>query len=119
MNYLFRDAARDWLALSKLGASGFADRANRLLALYPYEVSLRMYDPLDSHDTPRFITLCGGDIGKYRLAVALQMCFPGCPAVYYGDELGMEGEMTRVAAAPWTGRQLRGSLNCLAGSKSS
>ena len=92
MNYLFRDAARDWLALSKLGASGFADRANRLLALYPYEVCLRMYNPLDSHDTPRFLTLCGGDVGKYRLAVALQMCFPGCPAVYYGDELGMEGE---------------------------
>ena len=92
MNYLFRDAARDWLALSKLGASGFADRANRLLSLYPYEVSLRMYDPLDSHDTPRFLTFCGGDIEKYRLAVALQMCFPGCPAVYYGDELGMEGE---------------------------
>ena len=92
MNYLFRDAARDWLAISKLGASGFADRANRLLALYPYEVCLRMYNPLDSHDTPRFLTLCGGDVGKYRLAVALQMCFPGCPAVYYGDELGMEGE---------------------------
>ena len=92
MNYLFRDAARDWLALSKLEASGFADRANRLLALYPYEVCLRMYNPLDSHDTPRFLTLCGGDVGKYRLAVALQMCFPGCPAVYYGDELGMEGE---------------------------
>ena len=92
MNYLFRDAARDWLAISKLGASGFADRANRLLALYPYEVCLRMYNPLDSHDTPRFLTLCGGDMGKYRLAVALQMCFPGCPAVYYGDELGMEGE---------------------------
>ena len=51
-----------------------------------------MYDPLDSHDTPRFLTFCGGDIEKYRLAVALQMCFPGCPAVYYGDELGMEGE---------------------------
>ena len=51
-----------------------------------------MYNPLDSHDTPRFLTLCGGDGERHRLAVALQMTFPGCPAVYYGDELGMEGE---------------------------
>ena len=92
MNYLFRDAARDWLALGKISAVEFAHRANRLLSLYPYETALRMYNPLDSHDTPRFLTLCGGDGERHRLAVALQMTFPGCPAVYYGDEIGMEGE---------------------------
>lgn len=92
MNYVFRDAARDWLALGKIDAGGFCHRANQMLALYPYEVTLRMYNLLDSHDTPRFLTFCGGDEAKYRLAVALQMCFPGCPAIYYGDEIGMEGE---------------------------
>lgn len=92
MNYVFRDAARDWLALGKIDAKQFSSRANRMLALYPYEVSLRMYNLLDSHDTERFLTLCGGNETTYRLAVALQMCFPGCPAIYYGDEIGMEGE---------------------------
>ena len=91
MNYLFRDAVRDWLALGKISASEFAGRANRTLALYPYEVSLRMYNPLDSHDTVRFLTYCGGNEESHRLAVALQMTFPGCPAVYYGDEVGMDG----------------------------
>lgn len=91
MNYVFRDAVRDWLALDKIDAGQFSHRANRMLALYPFEVSLRMYNLLDSHDTERFLTLCGGDEAIYRLAVALQMCFPGCPAIYYGDEIGMEG----------------------------
>lgn len=91
MNYLFRDAARDWLALGKISASEFAGRANRTLSLYPYEVDLRMYNPLDSHDTVRFLTYCGGNEDSHRLAVALQMTFPGCPAVYYGDEVGMDG----------------------------
>lgn len=91
MNYLFRDAARDWLALGKINASEFAGRANRMLSLYPYEVDLRMYNPLDSHDTVRFLTYCGGNEDSHRLAVALQMTFPGCPAVYYGDEVGMDG----------------------------
>lgn len=92
MNYLFRDAARDWLALGKISASEFAYRLNRTLALYPYEVDLRMYNPLDSHDTPRFLTYCGGDEKSHRMAVALQMTFPGCPAIYYGDEVGMDGK---------------------------
>ena len=92
MNYLFRDAVRDWLALGKISAAEFANRANQLLSLYPYETALRMYNPLDSHDTPRFLTYCSGDSEKHALAIALQMTFPGCPAVYYGDEIGMTGE---------------------------
>lgn len=92
MNYLFRDAVRDWLALECIDAETFGHRVNEMLARYPREVSLRMYNLLDSHDTERFLTLCGGDESRQRLAVALQMCFPGCPAIYYGDEIGMEGE---------------------------
>lgn len=47
-----------------------------MLSLYPYEVDLRMYNPLDSHDTVRFLTYCGGNEDSHRLAVALQMTFP-------------------------------------------
>lgn len=92
MNYIFRDAVRDWLAKGIINAEEFAHLANQMLGLNPYDVSLRLYNLLDSHDTPRFLTLCGGSLKKYRLAAALQMIFPGCPAVYYGDEIGMEGE---------------------------
>ena len=91
MNYLFRDAAVAWLAKDALPASEFGCRLNRALALYPGETNLRMYNLLDSHDTARFLYEAGGDKARLRLAVAMQMTFPGCPAVFYGDEVGLSG----------------------------
>lgn len=65
-------------------------RLNRMLSLYPWETALRLYNPLDSHDTERFRWLCR-DKRRHALAAALQMTFPGCPAVFYGDEVGLSG----------------------------
>ena len=90
MNYLFRDAAVDWLANGKIGPTELDHRLNRMLALYQDEVAKRLYNPLDSHDTARFRWLCA-DKRAHELAVALQMTIPGCPAVFYGDEIGLEG----------------------------
>ena len=70
---------------------------------------------LDTHDTPRLLTLLGAG-GGYRdqtkewragftlssrqlkkgrallkAAALLLFCFPGSPTVYYGDEVGMQG----------------------------
>ena len=90
MNYLFRDAAADWLARDAIRPSELDHRLNRMLSLYPYETALRLYNPLDSHDTERFRWLCA-DKRRHALAVVLQMTVPGCPAVFYGDEIGLEG----------------------------
>jgi len=46
---------------------------------------------LGSHDKPRFLTLCRGDTRKLLLATTFLLTFPGAPAIYYGDELGMQG----------------------------
>lgn len=91
MNYLFKDAVTDWLARKAITAKQFDHRINQMLALYSTETNLRMYNPLDSHDTSRFLFECGEDTRRFKLAVALQMTFPGCPAVYYGDEIGLTG----------------------------
>lgn len=91
MNYIFRDIAVDWLAKEKIRPSELDHRLNRMLSLYPEEVSLRMYNPLDSHDTARFRQLCRNK-RLHELAVVLQMGVPGCPAVFYGDEVGLEGD---------------------------
>ena len=50
-----------------------------------------MYNLLDSHDTARFLYEAGGDKARLRLATALQMTFPGSPAIFYGDEIGLSG----------------------------
>ena len=92
MNYVFRDAVRDFIATNSIDASEFNDRIQKMLADYPIEMDESMYLPLDSHDTQRFLFLCDEDKRKMRLAVMLQMCFIGSPAVYYGDEIGMTGD---------------------------
>lgn len=91
MNYLFKDAVTDWLAKGKIGAPEFDHRVNRMMSLYPEDTCRCMYNLLDSHDTPRFLYDCGGDLQKLKLAVALMMTFPGCPAIFYGDEIGLTG----------------------------
>jgi glycosidase len=58
---------------------------------YPQGVSFSLYNLLGSHDTERFLTLCRGDVSLWKLAVLFQMTYPGAPALYYGDEVGMTG----------------------------
>ena len=92
MNYMFRDAVRDFIALGTIRAEEFDARIQKMLSDYPVDMDLSMFLPLGSHDTERFLTLCGGDRRKMALAVVLQMSFMGSPSIYYGDECGMEGE---------------------------
>lgn len=92
MNYLFRDAMVDYFAHRTIHESDLAHRLSAMLARYPDQTNLAMYNCLGSHDTPRFLTECGGNKATLKLAMAFQMLFPGAPAVYYGDEAGMTGE---------------------------
>lgn len=119
MNYLFTKACLgffggervnlDILApplregLSPMDASDFAHRVEELLRMYPREAALAQLNLLDSHDTPRFLTLVRGDEAALRLAVLFQMTYPGAPCVYYGDEVGMEGgpDPECRGAFPW------------------
>lgn len=92
MNYLFRDAAIDFFAKGTITADQFKDRLDSMLRWYTEEINLSMYNLLGSHDTARFLTEAKGEAWRLRLAMAFQMLFPGAPAIYYGDELGMTGE---------------------------
>jgi neopullulanase len=78
--------------IEALDAGQFASEMARVLALYPRSVNELQYNLLGSHDTPRFKTLSRGDNSAYRLATLFQMTFPGAPSIYYGDEIGMEGQ---------------------------
>ncbi|EKD84013.1 MAG: glucosyl hydrolase family protein, partial [uncultured bacterium] len=46
---------------------------------------------LDNHDLDRFITSCGGDERKYRLALAFLLTARGIPTLSYGNEQGLAG----------------------------
>ncbi len=91
MNYPFRSACIDFFASGKIAVSRFdADLARLRLAEGP-AVTFAMFNLLGSHDTERFLTLCLGDAGLWKLALLFQMTYPGAPSLYYGDEVGMTG----------------------------
>jgi cyclomaltodextrinase / maltogenic alpha-amylase / neopullulanase len=110
MNYVFSSLAYDFLAgktikpnvvadtgLKHLGqrhldAAGFAKGCADLLALYPWDINLVQLNLLGSHDTPRLGSIIGGDVATYQLLTLFQMGFVGAPCIYYGDEVGLEGE---------------------------
>jgi len=50
-----------------------------------------MYNTLGSHDTVRIKTELGGDQKKLEMAYTFLMAYPGAPAIYYGDEVGLDG----------------------------
>jgi cyclomaltodextrinase len=90
----------------------FADKVENLLAFYPRDNVYAMYIPLGSHDTERVASLLGNDLAKIKLAFMFQFAYPGAPAIYYGDEVGLEGgrDPDCRRAFPWDPAQWKGDL---------
>jgi cyclomaltodextrinase len=60
---------------------------------------LRCHNVLENHDTPRLRHLVP-ELKDRHLARVLQFTLPGCPVIYYGGELGMEGGHDPGCRAP-------------------
>jgi len=69
----------------------FDRRLGHIRSWYPTPVYPALLTPLSTHDTPRFLTLCGGDRRKHHLAATFLLTYTGTPMLYYGDEIGIEG----------------------------
>jgi glycosidase len=86
-----------------LDAAGYREAIDRLLEVYPDDAHRANLNLLDSHDTPRLLSMVGEDRDSVALAVTLMMTFAGAPCVYYGDEVGMSGHHDPYSrgAFPW------------------
>ncbi|MCR2807062.1 glycoside hydrolase family 13 protein [Paenibacillus soyae] len=91
MNYPFTNAVLDFFAYGTIDAASFAKAIGTQLAAYPRQVTETAFNLLDSHDTPRLLTICDDELRKLKLAVLFQLTYPGTPCIYYGDEVGMNG----------------------------
>lgn len=99
MNYYgFAHPVRAWLGdidinlhATRLSTEAFASWLDAARARIPYPNQLVQFNLLGSHDTPRFLTLVKGDRGRMKIAMTLQLAYPGVPSIYYGDEIGTEG----------------------------
>lgn len=103
MNYDFRKHCRDFFALGTIDAAQFSARVAQMLHRYPAGIVQGQLNLLDSHDVSRFLSLCGGDVRRLRLAEVFLFTSPGAPCVFYGDELGIAGitETDYRSAMPW------------------
>ncbi len=100
MNYDLRKHCELFFARSSLDAFDFSGRLTDMLLRYKEQVTPAQLNLLDSHDVSRFLSLCGGNTGKYKLAVLFQLCFPGMPTIFYGDEQGIEGVLEEEYRRP-------------------
>jgi glycosidase len=91
MDYPVMDAVTGLLVSGSLDVPHFAEKVEGLLALYPHENAYAMYILLGSHDTERILTRMGNNLEKTKLAYLFQFAYPGVPALYYGDEIGLVG----------------------------
>lgn len=83
--------AGEWMKGSFLSTEALAAQWRAFIAAVPWQTASQQFNLLGSHDTPRVLTLLGGDLDGMELAVTLLFTFPGVPCVYYGDEIGLEG----------------------------
>lgn len=103
MNYDFRKYCREYFAFGNLDAFDFAVAVSNMMLRYPTNIALGQLNLLDTHDVPRFLSLCRGDIRRWKLAFIFLMFFPGVPSLFYGDEKKIEGisEPEYRSPMPW------------------
>lgn len=103
MNYTFTNICRDFFAEGNLTVAEFDEKLQKMIHRYPRQVALAQMNFLDTHDIGRFLSFCGGNKEKLKMALAFMMCAPGIPSVFYGDEKGIEGleEWEYRKPMPW------------------
>jgi cyclomaltodextrinase len=75
-----------------IDAHEFANRIDHNLGLYKQDIIYAQLNLLDSHDTPRFLSCVSKNKDSLKLAALFMLTYPGAPCIYYGDEIGMDGE---------------------------
>jgi len=102
MHYPIRDSLLSCLT-GKDSVATFANIVEGMFKIYPRENIYSMYVTLGTHDTERILTIVGGNIDKLKLAFLFLFAYPGAPAIYYGDEVGLEGGKDPYSrrAFPW------------------
>ncbi|WP_141993127.1 glycoside hydrolase family 13 protein [Bacillus sp. B4EP4a] len=93
MNYPFTNQVFRLVASQTINAREFTEEMTAIYHSYPTNVFDVTFNLLGSHDTPRIFTDCGEDLARTKLIHAILLTFNGSPCIYYGDEIGLTGDM--------------------------
>jgi cyclomaltodextrinase len=92
MNYRLAWAVRGFFAMEYLTPSEFEDRLFLHRQDTPLPALHSQMNLLDSHDTDRLLTACGGNMERFMQAFAFLFAYPGAPTVFYGTEGALVGK---------------------------
>lgn len=92
MNYRFSNLCRKFFGEESISVEKFNELLSTMLMRYQRTTTYAQMNLLDSHDVPRFLSKCEGDVKKLRLAFLFMFTFVGIPSIFYGDEKGISGE---------------------------
>jgi len=84
----------------KITARQFGMNMKRRYESYGHDKAVSSFLMVSSHDFPRLLDSCNGDMTKYYIALTLQFTLPGIPMIYYGEEIGMTGGWDPLNRAP-------------------
>jgi glycosidase len=101
MNYRFAWALRGFFALDILSVMEFDDRLTNWLRDTPAPFLLSQMNLIDSHDTARALTVCGGDKRRFKQMVVFLLAYAGASMICYGDEVGLQGDFAESARQPF------------------
>lgn len=103
MNYPLRKAILEFFTEQERTVDEFAGQIEAVFNAYDPQHNFSHYLPLGSHDTARIRTALGGDVQKVKLAFLFLFTYPGAPAIFYGDEVGLTGGKDPYCrkAFPW------------------
>jgi cyclomaltodextrinase len=101
-NYRQRDNIVGYCIHDALDGEDFAQETADL-AGHHSDAALWMVSLVGSHDTARLRTLAGRDVDRAVCAIAAMFTVPGVPLIYYGDEVGLDGDNDPGCrrAMPW------------------
>ena len=91
MNYTFQRSINDMIINESGSVETFIENQNFMAAHTHPDVMKVLWNLIGSHDTIRFLTACGANKEKLKLAAAFMLLHQGMPMIYYGDEVAMEG----------------------------
>ena len=91
MNYSYTGAILQYF-LENESADALVQKMSHQLMLYRDATNRMMFNTLDSHDTPRLMTLAHEDKQLAKSILEFTFMQPGVPSIYYGTEYGMTGE---------------------------
>lgn len=92
MNYPFLTAILEMFSQESITAEQFAEKMTKVYHMYPHTVNMAAFNLVGSHDTPRIRTECKDDLTKVKQIYTILLTFTGTPCIYYGDEIGLDGE---------------------------